>query len=564
MVESPHDSFDMSRVIVAGDDGALTESLAAQLGQSAVAGDCETAGLAALQRSTPDHRVIVLIPGEVRGFPDVETAARAAASLFGAAHLVLISSAAVVEPNAHHPGLVTEERLPGQRLGNALARRWRELEERVRGALDGAATILTVLRPAILVIPGSRAAWSRFFTGRVACCVAGFDPTIQLLSAADLAAAVARAIAAGERAAGVFNVAPAGGVPLRKALAAAGVRRLPLPYWKLRLWYKLLGRPVGMLDYLRYSWTVSGEKIRRRLDVRTTPAGKGHDDFGLDPDYIRRLGKVFFRFLHDAWWRVEWRGLEHVPRRGRVVLTGFHRGHQPWDGVMAMYYLTREIGRTPRFLVHPGLIKFPYLAPYMLKLGGVPACRENAAWVLERDEILGIFPEGIHGAFHMYDEEIYELGSFGRHDFVKLALSHRAPIVPFVTVGSAETFPILARLEWSWWKRATEWPFLPITPTMGIVPLPSKWHSRILAPIHVAKRYPPEAAEDPAVVRELSREVRGRMAEAIGDMLSRRKSIFYGSVFRDFDVARDSDGGSEGKPGADDVRVGVGQKTSKP
>jgi hypothetical protein len=44
-------------------------------------------------------------------------------------------------------------------------------------------------------------------------------------------------------------------------------------------------------------------------------------------------------------------------------------------------------------------------------------------------------------------------------------------------------------------------------------------------------QYPPEAADDPAVVKAISREVRTRMQRAVDDMRSRRKSIFFGSVF---------------------------------
>jgi len=110
---------------------------------------------------------------------------------------------------------------------------------------------------------------------------------------------------------------------------------------------------------------------------------------------------------------------------------------------------------------------------------------------------------------------------------------HRAPIVPFVTVGSAETFPIIGKLNWGWWKRRTEWPFFPITPTWPLapVPLPSKWHTLYLPPLNVEDRYPPEAADDPETVRAVSREVRARMEEALQDLKRRRKSIFFGSVF---------------------------------
>jgi len=150
--------------------------------------------------------------------------------------------------------------------------------------------------------------------------------------------------------------------------------------------------------------------------------------------------------------------------------------------------------------------------------------------VLRQGGLLGVFPEGIHGAFTLY-RDAYRLGKF-RDEYVKMALRHRAPIVPFVTVGSAEIFPILGRLEWRWWKRYTEWPFLPLTPTFPLLPLPlpSKWHTCFLPPLDVGARYPAEAAHDAAIVRALGREVRASMQAAWADLLARRRSIFFGSL----------------------------------
>jgi 1-acyl-sn-glycerol-3-phosphate acyltransferase len=252
----------------------------------------------------------------------------------------------------------------------------------------------------------------------------------------------------------------------------------------------------------------------------------------MDKGYIDAFGRTLFRFLHERYWRVEVAGLEHVPARGRAVLVGVHRGFMPWDAVMTLHLLARELGRYPRFLIHPGLVRFPFLFNFHTKLGGVIACQENADRVLERGDILAIYPEGIRGAFALY-RDAYRLGKFGRDEFVKVALRHRAPIVPFVTVGSAETFPIIGKLNWGWWKRQTEWPFFPITPTWPLapVPLPSKWHTLYLPPLNVEDRYPPEAADDPETVRAVSREVRARMEEAMRDIVRRRKSVFFGSVF---------------------------------
>lgn len=525
----------MSNVVVIGGDAALTDLLATGLEASPGVASCRTARAAGdLEKPSPEEiDVLVVAPGEERGFPAVDAAERAVAALAGVPHVVLISSAAVNEPNAHHPGLVSEERLPALRKGNAVARGWRELEERVRQALAGTPATLTVLRPAALVVPGGQGFWSRLFAGRVAFTPPGFDPTIQLLGADDLAAAVAWAIS--NPRAETYNLAPAGGIPLAKALRDARTWRLPVPYgvqWLARKAFHALGAaPAEYLDYLRYSWTVSDAKIRQ-AGFQPGTARAQDDDFGFDPRYVERLGKYFFRFLHDAYWRIEVRGLEHVPRAGAAVLTGMHRGFQPWDGVMAMYLLTREAGRTPRFLIHPTLVKFPFLAPYMIKCGGLHACNENASWVLERGELLAIFPEGIRGAFLRY-RDVYKLGKFGRDEYVKMALRHRAPIVPFVTVGSAEIYPIFGKIKWRWWKRYTEWPCFPITPTMGTIPLPSKWHTRFLEPLHVERDHQPEAADDLATVRAISREVKARMKAALDEMLRRRKSIFYGSIFEE-------------------------------
>ena len=65
---------------------------------------------------------------------------------------------------------------------------------------------------------------------------------------------------------------------------------------------------------------------------------------------------------------------------------------------------------------------------------------------------------------------------------------------------------------------------------MGTIPLPSKWHTLFLEPVEVDD-YPPEAAGDRATVQAISARVRERMEAAFAEMLARRKSIWWGSVF---------------------------------
>jgi len=475
---------------------------------------------------------------------------------------VLLSSAMVYGASPHNQGLMPETRavLSGGR--NQIAGDWNKLEAMAVANLGEASRTsarLTVLRLAAMPAPDGKDYFSQLFRSPIAVTLPGHDPTMQLLSREDLATAVSRAIEYNKG--GVYNVGPNENITLRAALKLAGLRRVPVSRTVQRAVRRVfkragLAHPIEQLDFVRYSWTISDQKIRSEFSSspqrsssealtefrtalngtctnRTIAPRREFDDFGMDKHYIAAYGRTLFKFLHDYYWRVEVDGLAHVPRRGRAILVGLHRGFMPWDGVMALHLLVQKLGRYPRFLIHPGLIKFPFLFNYMTKLGGIIACQENAAYVLERDEMLGLFPEGIRGAFALY-RDAYKLGKFGRDEYVKLALRHRAPIVPFVTVGSAEIFPILKKLDWSWWKRNTEWPAFPITPTFPFlppVPLPAKWHSQFLEPIHIEQRYPPEAANDPSTVRAISLEVRNIMGEAIGKMLSRRKSIFYGSVF---------------------------------
>jgi len=541
----------MASVAVAAPRDSITRAIVARLARDRGASLCHPDLPRALSRpgALAGFDAVVyrpsLLPRE--GGPDLAEAAGLLAEVAAArpARLVLLSSAAVYEPSHQQPGLMAEPRLL-PRVRNRISRSWIELEELARSVLAESPTALVVLRPAAVYAADSPDPLARLTRGRVALSVFGHDPSIQLLAPKDLAEAVGRAVEE-PRASGVYHVAPAGTIPFRAALRRAGAFRLALPFHLQRLARALLSR-FGLsgspeeLTWARHPATISGARIERELGftpaktsaqaLRATGPAPAFDDYGMDRGYIDAYGRTLFHFLHRWYWRVEVQGLEHVPKEGPAVLTGVHRGFMPWDGVMALHTVARGTGRYMRFLIHPCLVKFPYLAAYMTKLGGILACQENADWVLGRGELLGMFPEGIHGAFTMY-RDAYRLGKFGRDEYVRMALRNRAPIVPFVTVGSAEIYPILGRVDWKWWKRWSEWPFLPLTPTFPFLPfpLPSKWHTRFLPAFHVEALHPPEAADDPAVVQALSKEVRRRLEEAMAEMLSRRRSIFRGSIF---------------------------------
>lgn len=469
---------------------------------------------------------------------------------------VLLSSAAAYVPQHNNTGLLSEKKqlAPGTR--NSIADAWQDLETMARAFFENdAATRLSILRPAAVLASDGQDYLSRLLRRKFACVLPGYDPSMQFLDPEDLAQAVRLVVE--RQAAGVFNVAPDGVVSLRAALRKSKAGRLPIARSLQRAARGVLKplkniEPIEQLDFIRYSWTVSNEKSKRELGFQpqyssaetvrrfsgenTNPAAAAEefDEFGMDKSYISLFGRTWFKFMHDFYWRVEVAGMPQIPAQGRGVLVGVHRGFMPWDAVMMLHEVVKTHGRYPRFLIHPGLIKYPFLFNFHTKLGGVVACQENADYILGRDELLGVFPEGMRGAFSLY-KDAYKVGRFWRDDFVRMALRNRAPIIPYVTVGSAEIFPILAKIDWKWWKRRTEWVYFPITPTFPFLPfpLPSKWHTQILPPIHVEEMYEPEAANDRQIVRAISREVRGQMESALNALRARRKSIFFGSIFKE-------------------------------
>ena len=481
-------------------------------------------------------------------------------------HVLIVSSAAVYGARPQNPGFIAESR-PSSQNGknwygaiNSIAKQWMALEALAQEHLEDRQSVeLAILRPTTVLQVGGRDYFSRLFSGRVAFTLVGHDPTLQLLHPDDLMVAVCRTVE--QKSGGIYNVAPSSVIPLRAALRRARVRRFPLGYGLQRLGRALLA-PLGLthrldqLEYVRYSWTVANEKGRLAWDFepgRSSSAAlgdfldglggakseapteeKAFDAYGMDRGYVAAYGRTLLKFLHHVYWRIETKGLEHVPLQGRAVLAGVHRGFMPLDAVMTFNLVVQQLERYVRFLIHPTLIKFPFQANFITKLGGVIACQENADRVLQDDQLLGFYPEGIQGAFTLY-RRAYGLSKFGRNEFVKTALRNRAPIVPFVTVGSPEIFPIIARIHWPWWKRLTQWPFFPIAPPFPLlpIPLPSKWHIQFLEPMHVEDQYGPEAADDEAIVREISRDVRDRMQAALEVMLESRRSIFYGSVFEE-------------------------------
>jgi len=263
---------------------------------------------------------------------------------------------------------------------------------------------------------------------------------------------------------------------------------------------------------------------------RELPARPAVDEFGFDAAFTEGTLPVF-EWLYRNYWRVEVDGIENVPAGGRALLASNHAGVIPWDGAMIRtgIWLEHRRPRHARMLVVNFAFRMPGFSQFLLKTGNVLAHPDNAVTLLERDQLVGVFPEGVRGAAKLYRER-YKVRRFGRGGFVQVAIRTGSPIIPVAVVGAEEVHPVMAELPAL--ARMLGLPTLPLTPTfpwlgaLGLLPLPSKWMIAFGPPIDT-DALGPGAADDPGLVLEVSEEVRGWIQKTVDDLLPRRKTPFY-------------------------------------
>ena len=254
------------------------------------------------------------------------------------------------------------------------------------------------------------------------------------------------------------------------------------------------------------------------------------DEFGFDPDLTENVLMALVRPLYRSWFRVEASGLENIPDDSGALVVANHSGTVAFDSVMTQVALLDDhpAHRHLRMLGANLVFQTPFLGEIARKAGHTLACTPDAERLLERGEIVGVWPEGFKGIGKPFSER-YKLQRFGRGGFVAAALRTKTPIVPTAIVGAEEIYPMISNAKTL--ARLLGLPYFPITPTfpllgpLGLVPLPSKWFIEFGEPI-LTDGYPDGAADDPMLVFNLTDQVREQIQQALYRLLMRRPSVF--------------------------------------
>lgn len=267
-----------------------------------------------------------------------------------------------------------------------------------------------------------------------------------------------------------------------------------------------------------------GHDFQERTDwLRQRYEAMGGDPFGLDPDTARSAATVC-AFFHRMYFRTECMGLEHLPK-GRTLLVANHSGQIPIDAAIigTALFLDATPPRVTRAMVERWTGTLPFVSTFYSRVGQVVGVPENARRLLEMDEVLLTFPEGLRGISKPFSER-YQLQEFGL-GFMRLALATRTPIVPVAVVGAEEQYVSLGNLRWA--ARRLNLPVFPLVPQLlvpgGQLPLPMKYRLHFGEPL----RFTGDAEDDDGVIGDKVWLVKQTIRDLLNAALARRTSLFF-------------------------------------
>jgi 1-acyl-sn-glycerol-3-phosphate acyltransferase len=271
------------------------------------------------------------------------------------------------------------------------------------------------------------------------------------------------------------------------------------------------------------------QRFASLASLRALVAGPGElDFFGIDRELCERAMPLL-DFLYGSWWRVATRSIENVPEQGPAVVVANHGGALPWDALVLRLALLKDhpARRELRPLLDARALQLPVAGPLAGRLGAVLATPENALGLLADARAVAVFPEGTRAGPRPWAER-YRVDRFGRGGFVKIALRAGAPIVPCAIVGSEETSASLVRPGWIADRLGL--PVLATAPALplgalGLLPLPSRWTVRFGEPVDT-RGLDAAAADDPAVVLDLTERTRAALQAMLDEDVAARRSVY--------------------------------------
>ena len=270
----------------------------------------------------------------------------------------------------------------------------------------------------------------------------------------------------------------------------------------------------------KWTETMVGEELDDKVQaIRRTENEYGVDPFGFSLDYTLSAIAPFL-WLYKNYFRVQTFGIEKVPS-GRVLLVANHGGQIPLDASMVGVALIAE-GKPPRAIrsmVERWANTLPFVSTFFARVGQIVGTPENCRRLLEADEAILVFPEGVKGISKLWSQR-YQLQDFGL-GFMRLALETNTPIVPVAVVGAEEQAPSFVNFKPM--AKLLGFPAFPITPTVLPFPLPTRYRLYFGDPLFFTGRSDDEDQELEKKVKVVKASIQSMLERGLRE----RKHVFW-------------------------------------
>jgi 1-acyl-sn-glycerol-3-phosphate acyltransferase len=188
-------------------------------------------------------------------------------------------------------------------------------------------------------------------------------------------------------------------------------------------------------------------KLQDYINVFPNSVGSyGYDAWGFNIRNMKNNMRLI-KYLYEDYFHAEAFGLENIPKNGRCLIIANHSGQLPFDGSFVGYaMLTNPHGpRAPKAMMERFIPSVPFIGNWLNSSGSVIGDPVNCERMLEKEEAVIVFPEGVRGSNKLYKLR-YQLQRFG-NGFMHLAMKHDTPIIPVGIVGMEESIRSYADIK---------------------------------------------------------------------------------------------------------------------
>lgn len=280
-----------------------------------------------------------------------------------------------------------------------------------------------------------------------------------------------------------------------------------------------------MFEYFKNSFNFKAfersfddEEFHLIIDTLHKKYPQGEDPWGLNINKaIKSLKNIYPLYKH--YFKVRVFGKENVKDKPYMIVSN-HTGQIAIDGMLICSAFVLEVSppRILRPMVERFFTSIPFVGSWAAEGGSVLGDRQNCLNLLEKEQSILVFPEGVRGIAKS-TKDFYQLQNFTK-GFYRICAQKGIDILPVSVIGAEEFFPYVYQA-----KTIAKMMGLPALPlSANFIPLPSPVDIHIGKPISIPKELSQDSSDESIDIQV--KKIEQVIAEMVKEGLAMRRPFF--------------------------------------